>query len=55
MFERLLVGSALIKLTLLIWLKKLNKSESKRLFCNTRIQKSFLSVYDCSYFFLDGS
>ena len=40
MFETLLVGSAVIKLTLLIWLKSLNKSESKRYFCNSRIQNN---------------
>ena len=32
MFETLHVGSAVIKLMLLIWLKNLNKSESKRCF-----------------------
>ena len=40
MFETLLVGSAVIKLTLLIWPKNLNKSESKRYFCNYRIQNN---------------
>ena len=37
-----LVGSAVIKLTLLIWTKNLNKSDSKRYFCNSRIQNKMI-------------
>ena len=40
MCETLLVGSTVIKLMLLIWLKNLNKSESKRYFCNSRKQNN---------------
>ena len=40
MCETLLVGSAVIKLMLLIWLKNLNKSESKGYFCNSRKQNN---------------
>ena len=37
MFETLLVSSVVIKLMLLLWLKNLNKYESKCYFCNSRI------------------
>ena len=48
MFEMLLVSSAVIKLTLLIWLKNLSKSESKRYFCNSRIQNNS-TIYTSKY------
>ena len=51
MFEMLLVSSVVIKLTLLIWLKNLDKSESKRYFCNSRIQNNS-TIYTSKYFVL---
>ena len=49
MCETLLVGSAVIKLMLLIWLKNLNKSESKRYFCNSRIQNNKIKKISTIY------